>query len=295
MCVVRGLRSVERQGVMSGGKVLRLGLIGHPVGHSRSPALQQAALDAIGIAAVYELWDTPLDRLAERVAALRRPEMLGANVTIPHKLAVMPRLDEIAPEARATGAVNTVVRREAGGDVRLAGYNTDVDGLARALDEVGAPSGALRVLVLGAGGAARAALAAAHRYAAAVRVAARDAAKARAALPGVEVLDLCASDGLAAALSATDLLINATPAGMAASDQMPLAPDLLAALPGGAFVFDMVYAPAETALVRAARGRGLRASGGLPMLLYQGAAAFTLWTGHEAPIAVMRAALGIER
>src|SRR6185312_7926288 len=96
----------------------------------------------------------------------------------------------------------------------------------------------------------------------------------------------------------TDLLINATSAGMSAIDQTPLAPELLApellaTLPKDAFVFDMVYAPPETALLRAARAQGLRASGGLPMLLYQGAASFTLWTGHEAPIAVMRAALGM--
>ncbi len=256
--------------------------------------MQQAALDALGIDATYELWNTPPEQLVERVASLRLPGMLGANVTIPHKLAVMPLLNEVAPEARATGAVNTVVRQESADGVRLVGYNTDVDGLARALDEAGAPGGAARMLVLGAGGAARAALAVARRRSAPVLVAARDAAKARAILPGVEVLDLGAHDELAAALRATDLLINATSAGMSSLDEMPLAAEQLATLPSDAFVFDMVYAPPETALLRAARAHGLRASGGLSMLLYQGAAAFTLWTGHEAPITVMRAALGIE-
>jgi shikimate dehydrogenase len=220
--------------------------------------------------------------------------MLGANVTIPHKLTVMPVLDEVVPEARATGAVNTVVRQESADGVRLVGHNTDVDGLVRALDEAGAPGGAARILVLGAGGAARAALAVARRRSAPVLVAARDAAKARAILPDIEVLDLGAHDEMEAALRATDLLINATSAGMSTPDEIPLTTEQLAALPSSAFVFDMIYAPPETALLRAARARGLRTSGGLSMLLYQGAAAFTLWTGHAAPIMVMRTALGIE-
>lgn len=279
--------------MVSGDSARRLGVIGHPVGHSRSPAMQQAALDALGIEAVYELWDTPADQLAARVAELRRPEYLGANVTIPHKLAVMALLDEIAPEARATGAANTIVRSETADGVRLAGHNTDVAGLERALAESTDAADVRHVLVLGAGGAARAALAVARRWNAMACVAARDAAKARMTLRGIAIADLGDRDELAAALSTADLLINATPAGMASQDETPLAPELLAALPGDAFVFDMIYEPPETALVRAARARGLRASGGLPMLLYQGAAAFTLWTGHEAPIAVMRAALGI--
>jgi shikimate dehydrogenase len=256
--------------------------------------MQQAALDALGIEAAYELWDTPPDQLTERVASLRLPGMLGANVTIPHKLAVISLLDEVVPEAHATGAVNTIVRQETAGGVRLVGHNTDVEGLARALDELGAPGGTPRMLVLGAGGAARAALAVARRRNAPVRVAARNVANARATLPDIEALDLGARVELEATLRATDLLINATPSGMATTDETPLAPELLAALPDGAFVFDMVYAPPETALVQAAHARGLRASGGLAMLLYQGAAALTLWTGREAPIAVMRAVLAIE-
>jgi shikimate dehydrogenase len=290
-----GLHDRGEESILSPDSGHRLGLIGHPIGHSRSPAMQQAALDALGIHATYEPWDTTPDQLTERVASLRLPGILGANVTIPHKLAVMPLLDEVVSEARATGAVNTIVRQETADGVRLFGYNTDVDGLARALDEAGAPGGVARILVLGAGGAARAALAVARRRNAPVRVAARNVAKPRAALPGIEAVDLGTREKLEAALHMTDLLINATPAGMAATDETPLAPELLTALPGGAFVFDMVYAPPETALVRAARACGLRASGGLAMLLYQGAAAFTLWTGQEAPIAVMRAALGIER
>lgn len=287
------------------------GLIGFPVGHSLSPRMQQAAFDALGVPARYGLWETPSAELAARLAALRRPEILGANVTIPHKTAVLPLLDEIAEGARLVGAVNTIVRAETTSGVRLVGHNTDVPGLRQALAELGAwtsPPGPLsrgergerahrRVLVLGAGGSARAALAVARLEGAAVRVAARRLDAARALLgtgtaAGAGALDLADTERLAEALAETDVLINTTPAGMGESDAAALPLDLLARLPADAIVFDLVYAPPETALVRAAHARGLRASGGLPMLLYQGAEAFTLWTGRPAPIEAMRAALG---
>ncbi len=293
------------------------GLIGHPVGHSRSPAMQQAAFDALGIAARYVLWDTPPERLAERVAALRTPEMLGANVTIPYKTAVLPLLDAIAPEAlRHAGAVNTIVREETAAGVRLVGHNTDVIALRRVLREQSAWSEGRRVLVLGAGGAAQAALGVALLEGAEPWVATRRVEMARAALEALwqrsqhthdldaaaavrpcppdwlaRALALGDTPRLAATLAHTHVLINATPVGTQDSTASPLAPELLAQLPSGAYVFDMVYNPPVTALVRAARSAGLRASGGLPMLLYQGAEAFTLWTGMPAPLAVMRAAL----
>ena len=331
-----------------------VGLIGYPVGHSRSPAMQQAAFDALGIAARYALWETVPEDLAARVASLRAPDMLGANVTIPYKTAVLPLMDELAETARLAGAANTIVRAEgeAGGQVRLIGHNTDVAGLRRALVEADAWRGMTagrRVLLLGAGGAARAALAVALLEGAAVTFAARRVEAGRAVigvltpqlpLPaerggegtenaegakvrrggilvsqphdpqrehgrnGDEVVapggrqavpDTAIALGdapqLAAALEQTALLVNATPVGTSDPDAAPFALDLLARLPADAFVFDLVYSPPETALVRAARSRGLRASGGLPMLLYQGAEAFTLWTGQSAPVEVMRAAL----
>src|SRR5262245_8888298 len=129
--------------------ILRLGLIGRGIGYSRSPAMQQAALDALGIPARYELWETTADELPARVAALRGPDMLGANVTIPRKATVVSLLDEIAPEARrAGGAVNSIVRAAApGGEVRLVGHNTDVTALVRILGEGAAwPAGSRRAL-----------------------------------------------------------------------------------------------------------------------------------------------------
>lgn len=271
-----------------------VGLIGHPVGHSRSPAMQQAAFDALGIPARYALWETPPESLAERIDSLRKPDALGANVTIPYKTVVVPLLDVLAPSAlRAGGAVNTIVR---GDDSRLTGHNTDVTGVLHVLDAHGAGDSGQSPLALGAGGAARAAWAAAHergmslRVAARNPVAARDAMRARGFSPA-EIIPLDAPEALAKALAASSVLINATPVGMDDPLASPLPTELLAHLPPNALVLDMVYAPPETALLRAARALGLRTATGLEMLLEQGAAAFQLWTGQPAPIAIMRAAL----
>ncbi|HET9981693.1 MAG TPA: shikimate dehydrogenase [Ktedonobacterales bacterium] len=276
-----------------------VGLIGYPVGHSRSPAMQQAAFDALGIAARYVLWETAPDALAGRVASLRAPEMLGANVTIPYKTAVVPLLDDLAPSAeRAGNAVNTIVRGENG---RLIGHNTDVAGVLRTLDAHRAGDAGQSLLALGAGGAARAVWAAAHDRGMALRVAARHPDAARealvaAALASVEVIPLDAPDAharLADALATSSVVVNATSVGMGDPLASPLSEASLAHLPPDALVFDMVYAPPETALLRAARALGLRTATGLEMLLEQGAAAFQLWTGQDAPVAAMRAALGM--
>ena len=294
---------------------LLAGLIGYPTGHSLSPRIQQAAFDALGIPAHYVLWETPPDSLAERIAALRAPGILGANVTIPYKTAVLPLLDTIDPDAlRHAGAVNTFVREQTPTGVRLVGHNTDVAALRRVLREHGAGAPGRRLLVLGAGGAAQAALGVALLEGMEPWVAARRLASARDALHTLwrrtrpeqpadrpcppawldRALTLDDTSTLAATLAGMQVLINATPVGTRDPDASPLPAGMLAQLPPGAFVFDMIYNPPATALVRAARARGLEASGGLPMLLHQGAAAFTLWTGRPAPLDVMRAALGME-
>ena len=271
------------------------GVIGHPVAHSRSPAMQQAAFDALGMAARYELWDTPPEQLATRVAGLRTPEVLGANVTIPHKTTVLPLLDAVAPSASPPlAAVNTIVREESAAGVRLVGHNTDVPALRRVLAEQSAWAAGRRMLVLGAGGAARAALAVAQLEGVEVTVAARRVEGARAALAALapaHVLDLAETGALADALAGAHVLVNTTPVGMRAAEASPLPIELLRQLSPASFVFDMIYSPPETALVRAARALGLRAQGGLPMLLYQGALAFALWTSREPPLDAMRAAL----
>ncbi|HET8908360.1 MAG TPA: shikimate dehydrogenase [Ktedonobacterales bacterium] len=275
-----------------------VGLIGYPVGHSRSPAMQQAVFDALSISARYLLWETPPDTLAGRIASLRAPEMLGANVTIPHKTAVVPLLDALASSAKqAGGAVNTIVREQ---DGTLTGHNTDVTGVLRVLDAHTAGDGKTEqsLLVVGAGGAARAAWVAARERGMALRVAARNPTAAHQALDALglasaEVLAIDDHEAMTRALAASGVLINATPVGMENPLASPLPAELLAHMPPNALVFDMVYAPPETALLRAAQSLGLRTAGGLEMLLEQGAAAFQLWTGQPAPLAVMRAALGL--
>ena len=264
----------------------RAGIIGHPVGHSLSPAFQSAAFAHCGLDVVYERWDTPLADLPGRVAALRAPDVLGANVTVPHKEAVIPLLDEVGGQAARAGAVNTIVNR----DGRLFGFNTDGPGFVAALrQEALFEPGGRSFLLLGAGGAARG-IALALIDARAARVDIWNRTSARAA-------DLAADLGPPAraladlpALGPYDCLVNCTTIGMRggpAPDALPAplesaGPDLL--------VVDIVYAPLETPLLREAAARGLHTLGGLPMLIYQGALAFELWTGLPAPVDVMFAA-----
>jgi shikimate dehydrogenase len=285
---------------------LRTGLIGHPVAHSLSPAMQQAAFDELGLRARYDLWDTTHADLAARVASLRAPGMLGANVTIPHKAAVVPLMDDLDITVRTlTGVVNTITRDASG---RLIGHNTDMPALLRVLDEHGtAPSGC-HALVLGAGGAAEAVVAGLWQRGCGITLATRHASRGVALLDRLRtrvggtkagpahlwehaVLALGDETSLLGALARSDVLINATPVGTRDSASSPLSAEQLAALPAHAFVFDLIYTPPETRLLRLARARGLAGCGGLDMLLYQGAAAFTLWTGLPAPLDVMRQAL----
>lgn len=273
----------------------QLGIIGYPLGHTLSPVFQQAALDACGIDARYEAWETPHGRLPYRVRELRAPDILGFNVTLPHKEAVIPLLDALSDWARDLGAVNTVVNR----DGRLTGHNTDAEGFLRALKQEGEfnPRGA-SVLVLGAGGAARAIVfSLAREGAASVTIANRTLARAESLAAEVR-----ARGGQSRAVPLDDahladavrtppgLIVNCTTLGMAhgpAEGQSPLPARLI---PGSALVYDLVYRPAVTPLLHAARQAGARVLGGLPMLIYQGAAAFTLWTGREAPAQAMFAA-----
>jgi shikimate dehydrogenase len=276
--------------------MLRVGIIGDPVAQSRSPAMQNAAFAALGIAAHYARWLTPAADLAERVAALRMEDVLGANVTIPHKLAVLPLLDEIAPSAQAVGAVNTIVRQGA----RLIGHNTDAAGLAAALLAVGW-HGMEQAIVLGAGGAARAVVVALRSLGArTICVLARNPAAAQAlvetlAAQMTEVALLwgnIADPDLALwgrMLAGTEIIVNATPVGMAAQPEMPIAEAVLDRVRAGTLVLDLITQP--TALLAAAKARQLPTLDGLPMLLHQGALAFTLWIGQPAPLDVMWQAL----
>ncbi len=271
----------------------RLGVVGFPIEHSISPAIQQAALDALGIDARYERWRIAPAELRAWVESLRGPDVLGANVTVPHKEAVVPYLDELSPTARSIGAVNTIVHR----DGRLLGANTDVEGFARSLLEAGFDPHGADVVLLGAGGAARAVAVAllgagVRRLVLFNRGLAR--AEALAALLGdqpgagqttVEAYALDAP-ALDAHLAQCTLLVNTTSVGLHPGDSLLS----VERVPAGALVVDIIYNPPETALLAAARARGARTLNGLPMLVHQAALAFQLWTGREAPLGVMFAA-----
>ncbi len=273
-------------------------ILGFPVGHSRSPIMHNRAFAALGLAAVYVPFAVAPEKLSAAISGIRALGMRGANVTLPHKSAVMALLDHVEPDALAIGAVNTLYRD----GERLCGTNTDAEGLARALREASVQLAGARVTLLGAGGAARASLVGLARAGAArITVVARRLAEAQGIVAelasAVQPCELCALGladvSLPQIFAATDLLVQATSAtlngGPAAEAFIAGLP--VAALPASAVVTDLVYRPLETALLRAASQRGLRTVDGLGMLLHQGALAFERWTGRAAPLSVMRAAL----
>jgi shikimate dehydrogenase len=270
----------------------RIFLIGHPVGHSVSPAFQQAALDHYGLDVRYEAMDVDVASLPSVVTTLRDPDVMGANVTVPHKEATVALLDELEDGARLIGAVNTIENR----DWALVGHNTDARGFLRALKEdAGFDPKDKTALVLGAGGAARAvvvALAGAGVKSLVVANRTLERAEAlvdslRSTLPSAGAVDLLDSDSLSSITAGSQLIVNCTSVGMSGvtgQGETPMRADLI---PSSALVCDLVYNPRETPLMREAAAAGAQALGGLPMLVYQGAAAFELWTGKEAPIKVM--------
>jgi shikimate dehydrogenase len=262
---------------------LRVGLIGYPVDHSLSPAFQQAAFDALGIDARYELWPTEPSAVPERIDSLRSSDTLGANVTVPHKGRAFELVDDVSDIARRARAVNTVVNR----DGRLTGHNTDVHGFLAPLDERGFSVADATVVVLGAGGAASGVLVAllsagCFRVTVANRTPARAEALRDELDPSIQVAPL--TEEIAGDLSRASLLVNTTAVGWD-DDTLPLPETALAALPGDALVYDLTYR--ETGLLRAAKRLGYQTIDGLPMLVHQGAASFQLWTDREPPLGAM--------
>jgi shikimate dehydrogenase len=266
-----------------------VGLLGWPVHHSISPAMQNAAFRALNLDWAYLPLAVPPESLRDALTGLKALGFRGANVTIPHKEQAILGLDEITPEARSLGAVNTLVVS----DGKLVGHNTDVAGFLAALDNAGCSP--RRAVVLGAGGAARAAVFALLSRGATVTVANRSPQRAQGLVntlsaPSLQA-DTCPLDtmGLRDALSRADLLVNATPVGMwPATGATPLPSDI--GLHPGLTVMDLIYNPLETLLLRQARQPGAMVINGMDMLIHQGAIAFRLWTGQEAPLAVMRQA-----
>lgn len=270
----------------------RMAVIGYPISHSISPALHTAALESHGIDATYTRREVAPGDLPACVAELRDGIWMGINVTVPHKESVIPLLDELSPEARAIGAVNTVVVRED----RLVGYNTDAAGFLLALREEGGYDPAGRdVVLLGAGGAARAVLWALGRAGArrvilynrhterSERLAEASRAWGHESEVAAEAWD---ADRIGERLAGGGLMVNATSVGL----EPGASPLPAEAIPGGVLVADLIYNPRPTRLLREAALRGARTLDGLPMLVYQGAAAFELWTGKKAPVRAMFAA-----
>jgi shikimate dehydrogenase len=263
-------------------------VIGDPVAHSLSPALHQPALDQRGIPAVYERWHTLVVDLASRVESLRDSEILGASVTVPHKIAVMGMVDEISPAARRAGAVNTIVNR--GG--ALFGDNTDIYGFGVTVSDALGGRTPQVAIVLGAGGAARAVVLALEAAGAAeIVVANRDDERARQLAQDLHPAPVrpMRLDGefQSRELPRAGLLVNATSLGWHPGET-PIALPRLDLLPAGAVVADLTYR--DTDLLLAAQERGLKTTDGLPMLVHQGARAFELWTGSPAPLETMLAA-----
>jgi shikimate dehydrogenase len=269
----------------------RVVLIGHPVAHSLSGAMQQAAFDEKGIDARYELWDRAPLELAGAINELRDDDFLGANVTIPHKEKVVPLVDRLTEEAHATGAVNTITKE----GKKLIGHNTDVPGFRVALDRlVGKQKMPRQAVVLGAGGGARAVVYGLitenftrvivfnrhlHRAEALVKHFTRTAAHMELkAMPWHESI-------IESELAKTKLLVNATSIGLH-GDESPIPGELL---PPDLLVFDLIYR--KSRLLRDAAAAGDVTADGELMLLHQGAAAFTLWTGQPAPLELMQAKL----
>jgi shikimate dehydrogenase len=282
-------------------------VFGHPVKHSASPAMQNAGLAALGLDWRYAAFDVAPENLREAIAGAKAMKFVGLNLTVPHKLLALDMVDALDESARKWGAVNTIrfeAKNAAGAwrplrdfadvpnEIRTHGFNTDADAIARAIrEDLKLELRGARVLLLGAGGAGRAAaLKLAHEGIAELHLVNRTATKAeevardiRRQCPSVRV-------EIGYPKREVDLLLNATSLGLKADDALPL--DESAFVPRNASaVYDMIYRPAETSLLKASRRAGCRVANGLGMLLHQGAKALEIWSGQPAPLEAMRRAL----
>ena len=292
---------------------IRLGVFGDPVAHSRSPQTQNAALHACGIDAQYARFHIRPSELRSALLFLRKLDFVGINLTVPHKIAAVAQVDLLDESATRCAAVNTIKVETAQSpaatvraDKKLIGLNTDGEGFLRAIrSEFSVDVRDLRVMILGAGGgtgraiAWQCALENCERLVLINRALEKANALAQQLRPffsGPRVLGPSARLEAAALdesamrmqLADIDLIVNATPLGMNPSDPSPVPARLLAP---HQIVFDCVYGPSKTALIRAAEETGARGANGLSMLLYQGALSFSIWFNREAPIEAMRAAL----
>lgn len=271
-----------------------IGLLGHPVGHSKSPLMHNIAFKQMGLPFTYAAFDVEPASLESAVKGLRALGFRGANVTIPHKVKVMEYIDKVDDEAKRIGAVNTIVNENG----RLIGYNTDGIGyLQSLLEETGLSLASSKVLILGAGGATRAiafALLGAgieqlwitNRT---IEKADQLAASLYASQKGTASIHALTYEQLPSVLSEASLLVNSTPVGMHPNvSDSPLTEADLSLLPNYAVVSDLIYNPKRTKLLSMAEKIGLQTHEGLGMFIHQGAYAFEYWTGAKAPTKQMR-------
>ena len=280
---------------MISGKTKLTGFFANPASHSLSPLMHNLAFSHWGIDAVYLAFEVDQTNLRQAVESIRTLDMLGVNVSMPNKTAVLAYLDQLSPEAELIGAVNTIVHQEQ----RLIGYNTDGMGFVRSVNETGHPIKNQKIVVLGAGGAAKAivvqmALEGAQEITIYKRLNATflplkeyfAKVSEKTGCP-IRLHDYADESQLALDLSQANLLINATDIGMGSKkDQLPITDVKL--LHSQLAVFDLIYSPSETRLIQEAKKMGIKAYNGLGMLIHQGAIAFELWTHREMPVQNIR-------
>ena len=274
------------------GHTRTIGIFGDPIAHTRSPAMHNAAFQALGLPYVYLPFHVRPADLVRAVRGMRALGLLGLNVTVPHKERIVRCLDSLSPEAELCGAVNTVVNQ----DGHLFGDNTDGRGFLNSLQEAKLSPRGIEVVLIGAGGSARAVLVSLIRArCAAIRIVNRTQANARKLVrtyrrTGETRLEALPLDSLRdpAVLSGAKLVINASAVGLHDDEFLPLA---YTATQAGCLFYDLLYRPDRTPFLRHARAAGRPVMDGRRMLLHQGALAFSLWTGRPAPLEVMDRAL----
>jgi shikimate dehydrogenase len=283
-------------------------VVGHPIKHSASPAMQNAGIAALGLNWRYLAADVHPDSLRAAIEGAKAMRFIGLNLTVPHKVLAMDMVDALDESAKTWGAVNTVrfEARDEGGqwwplndfsesvpdEIRSQGFNTDADGIARSLrEDLGLNLAGAKVLLVGTGGAGQvAALRLATENVSELFLTDFVSAKAEAVAREIRTRHPRVKVVVGFPKGQVDLLLNATPLGLKAGDASPLDGTPFSLAQARA-VYDMIYRPAETPLLKAARAAGCRAANGLGMLLCQGAKALEIWSGKPAPVEVMRRAL----
>jgi len=290
------------EGNLVSGKTIVCGVIGDPIEHTMSPVMHNAAFRKLGIDYLYVPFRVRKEELGKAIAGMRALNIRGLNVTIPHKVAIIPFLDKVDSLVEKIGAVNTIVND---GGV-LTGYNTDATGFLQVLLEKGVEPEGKKIVILGAGGASRGiSFILAERGAHLVILNrqleldwAEELARRISQSFNKEVKALVLNEGnLAEVLERAEILVNATSVGMSPEiDETPVPARLLKP---GLIIFDIVYNPIQTRLLREAEAAGAKTIGGIDMLVWQGALAFEKWTGHKAPLDLMKGevikALGHEK